>query len=143
MSKWIYYQSSTYLGDIWLGDNTWINDSRYVPSNGITWKNTILLGFHYLDFFPFYYFLCFQGTLLHTSPFSSGCFLICRHEFPVSYIAHVHSLIVIWTNSKFKLSQQNLHTFTTKKNCLSTQIWQTTFEFSTVVKPRRQHVIET
>jgi hypothetical protein len=23
MSKWIYYQSSTYVGDLWLGDNTW------------------------------------------------------------------------------------------------------------------------
>jgi hypothetical protein len=120
MNKWIYYQSNTYLGDLWLGDNTWISDSRYVPSSIITWKNTILLGFHYLEFCPLCYFLCFQGTLLHTFLFSYECFLLYRGEFLVSCITHVHSLIVIWKNSKFKLSQQNLHTLTTNKNYLST-----------------------
>ncbi len=35
-------------------------------------------------------------------------------------LAHVHNLIVIWKKSKFKLSQQNLHTLTINKNCLST-----------------------
>jgi hypothetical protein len=58
--------------------------------------------------------------LLHVFLFSYECFFLCRCEFPISYIAHVHSLIVIWKNSTFKLSQQNLHRLTTNKNCLST-----------------------
>ncbi len=86
----------------------------------ITWKDTILLGFQHLELCPLYCFLCFQSTLLHVFPFSYECFLLCRHEFPISYIAHVHSLIIIWKNLEFDLSQQSMHTLTTNKSCLST-----------------------
>jgi hypothetical protein len=50
-----------------------------------------------------------QGTLFCTFPFRCKCFLLCRFEFFVSYIAHVHSSIFVQKNLQKIIVTKHAH----------------------------------